>query len=367
MYLDKPLIEHNLLQAIARVNRVYEDRKKCGYVVDYYGVSNFLEEALAIFDRADIGSPMSSIDDIYNLMQDYREAVMKIFYGIDKNDIDALVSVIEPEDKRTEFELSYKKFAETIEQLLPSHVPQEFINDLRWLSYIRAAAKARFSPEDALDISDCGNKVKQIISDNLKALGVIDFIKPISIIDKDFQSKIKKLGSDRARASSMEHAIKHILNVKLDTNPVYYTSLFEKLKKILEDTEKNWLERRMRLEEFIEKEIKTGEENTAKKYDLSREQFAIFEVVREVASKGQEFIVSEKDTEPFKKITADIEKTIKSSYAIDWTTNITKTQNIERALKNMLIANYFKLFKKEGFDKLVARLINLAKIHYGRV
>src|SRR5665811_2017956 len=78
------------------------------------------------------------------------------------------------------------------------------IRDSRWLSYIRAAAKARFSPEDTMDISDCGEKVKQIISDNLKSLGVIDFIKPISIIDKDFQAKIKKLGSDRARASSME-------------------------------------------------------------------------------------------------------------------------------------------------------------------
>ena len=41
MYLDKPLIEHNLLQAIARVNRVYSEKKKCGYIIDYYGVSNF--------------------------------------------------------------------------------------------------------------------------------------------------------------------------------------------------------------------------------------------------------------------------------------------------------------------------------------
>ncbi len=364
MYLDKPLIEHNLLQAIARVNRVYEDRKKCGYVVDYYGVSNFLEEALAIFDRADIGSPMASIDDIYNLMQDYRQTVMKIFYGVGKNDIDALVSVIEPEDKRAEFELSYRRFAETVEQLLPSHVPQEFINDLRWLSYIRAAAKARFSPEDALDISDCGEKVRKIISDNLKALGVIDFIKPISIIDKDFQAKIKKLGSDRARASSMEHAIRHILNVRLDTNPVYYTSLLEKLKKILEETEKNWLERRLQLEKFIESEIKTGEQDSAKRFGLTKEEFAIFEAVREVVSKSKEFVISEEDTELYKKITTDIEKVIKDSYVIDWTTNITKTQNIERTLKNMLIASYFKIFKMDGINKLVPQIINLAKIHY---
>lgn len=367
MYLDKPLIEHNLLQAIARVNRTYNEKKKCGYIVDYYGVSNHLEEALAIFDKADIGSPMSSIEDVYNLMKDFREAVKKIFHGIDKNNIDALVSILEPEDRRAEFELSYKRFAETVEQLLPSHVPQEFINDLRWLSYIRAAAKVRFAPEDALDISDCGEKVKKIISDNLKALGVEDFIKPISIIDKDFESKISKLGSDKAKASSMEHAIRHILTVKLDTNPTYYTSLFEKLKRILEETEQNWLERRLKLKEFIEKEIKTGEENSAKRFNLSRQEFAIFEAVKnEMPKKDIEFIVSESDDiELIKKVTFDIKKTIEKNYVIDWTTNITKTQNLERAIKNMLINNYFKLLKKESIDKLSSQIINLAKIHYG--
>jgi len=369
MYLDKPLIEHNLLQAIARVNRTYDDRKKCGYIVDYYGVSNHLEEALAIFDKADIGSPMSAIKDIYNLMKDYREDVMKIFHGIDKNNVDALVSVIEPEDKRAEFEISYKRFAETVEQLLPSHVPQEFINDLRWLSYIRAAVKARFSPEDVLDISDCGEKVKKIISDNLQALGIEDFIKPISIIDKDFESKISKLGSDKAKASSMEHSIKHILNVRLDRNPVYYTSLFEKLKRIIEETEQNWLERKLRLKEFIEKEIKTGEEDTAKRFNLSKQEFAIFEAVKnELFNKDSGFIVSENnDIELIKKITFDIKKVVESNYVIDWATNITKTQNMERTIKNMLISNYFNKLKMDGVNKLASQIINLAKIHYNLI
>ena len=162
----------------------------------------------------------------------------------------------------------------------------------------------------------------------------------------------------------MEHAIRHILNIRLDTNPVYYTSLFEKLKRILEETEQNWLERRLRLEEFIEKEIKTGEEDTAKRFGLTKEEFAIFEVIREILSKNEAFIVSEEETELFKKITTDIEKAIKGSYVIDWTTNITKTQNIERTVKNMLIGSYFKLFKIGGINKLVPQLINLAKIHY---
>jgi type I restriction enzyme R subunit len=77
MYLDRPLKEHTLLQAIARVNRTSTREverslengeivkeniiKQCGYVVDYYGISNYLEEALAIFDKEELGKPMNSL------------------------------------------------------------------------------------------------------------------------------------------------------------------------------------------------------------------------------------------------------------------------------------------------------------------
>ena len=367
MYLDKPLIEHNLLQAIARVNRVYSEKKKCGYIIDYYGVSNFLDEALSIFNVEDIGSPMTSIDEIVYQMKSYREDVMRIFYGVNKNDIDSLLDVIEPEDKRAAFEIAYKRFAETVEILLPSHVSQEFINDLRWLSYIRAAAKARFSPQDEIDISGCGEKVKKIISDHLKAKGVSLYIKPVTLFDDDFDKLIESISSDKGKAISIEKLIRHTINIKINDNPVYYTSLLEKLKKILDETEQNWLERKNRLKEFVEKDIKTGEENAAKKYCLSKEQFAIFETVREEMSKANEFVVSEENTELIKKIVRDIDNTIKNSYVIDWTTNITKTQSIERSIKNMLISNYYSIFKIEGINRLTYQIINLAKIHYSSI
>jgi len=377
MYLDKPLIEHNLLQAIARVNRVYDNRKKCGYIVDYYGISKHLDEALDIFDKADIGKPMDSIDNVYKLMQDFREAVMNIFAGVDPNDIDALVKVIEPQDRRAEFEIAYQRFAGTIEQLLPSHVPTEYINNLKWLGYIKSAAKARFEPQNALDISDCGEKVKKIISDHLEILNIKEFIEPITLFDEDFEKKLSKIKSDKGKASSMEHAIRHVLNIKLDENPIYYTSLLEKLRRILEETEKNWEERKLRLKEFIEKDLKKGEEEKASELGFGKKEFAIFEVVRkELSRKEEEFIisgneevkyVSDSENEFIKNITFDISNVIKENYVIDWTTNITKTQNLEREIKNFLISNYYKSFKMEGINKLVPKILNLAKIHYATI
>ena len=202
MYLDRPLKEHALLQAIARWIEPAGENKKCGYVVDYYGVSNFLEEALAIFNKEELGTPMRSMDEVYHQMLSYREAVMAIFNGTDKNDLDALVNKIKAEDKRAEFELAYKRFASCMEQILPNHVPTENINDLRWLSYIRAAAKARFEPEKTWIYQIVGRRSKRLYRITWNPEGVKQWIKPITLFDKDFAGKLKSLKSDEAQASN---------------------------------------------------------------------------------------------------------------------------------------------------------------------
>ena len=76
--------------------------------MDYFGISNFLEEALLIFDKEELGQPMQSTDGIYKQMLSYRESVMGMFTGIDKNNLDALVKVLEPEDKGRNLSLHIK-------------------------------------------------------------------------------------------------------------------------------------------------------------------------------------------------------------------------------------------------------------------
>ena len=101
MYLDAPLKEHTLLQAIARVNRPHGDEKKYGLVVDYWGVSAKLQEALAIFSTADVqGALTPSVDELPRLERRHA-AARKFFQRVtDTNDLDACVRVLEPEDVR---------------------------------------------------------------------------------------------------------------------------------------------------------------------------------------------------------------------------------------------------------------------------
>jgi len=381
MYLDRPLKEHNLLQAIARVNRTNIQEiekqtiiKQCGYVVDYYGISNFLEEALAIFDKEELGSPMQSMHDLYKEMLSYREAVINLFKGSDKNNLDELVKVIEPEDKRAEFEIGYKTFQGIVEALLPNHVGTDILNDIKWLSYIRVAAKAKYTPEVALDISDCGEKVKAIITQHLKSLGVQQWIAPMTLFEDDFKQKINTMKSDEAQASAMEHAVKHAIAVRMNDNPVFYTSLLEKLQKLLDETKSDWIKRKKELEEFIERDVKEGTKSQSEILGLDEKEFAFFEVVKKYLLEEEtvndrvgeaiETYIPGKIIELSKEIAKDIKQVVKDNYLIDWVSNPTKTGDIERAIYMLLIKSYNKSITIPVIKQMKQPLLSLAKTHF---
>ena len=110
MYLDAPLKEHTLLQAIARVNRPHGDEKTYGLVVDYWGVSAKLQDALTIFSTTDVqGALTPSVDELPRL-QSRHAAAMRFFQAVaDPNDLNACVQVLEPEDVRAAFDLAFRR------------------------------------------------------------------------------------------------------------------------------------------------------------------------------------------------------------------------------------------------------------------
>ena len=382
MYLDRPLKEHTLLQAIARVNRTCGDNKKCGYVIDYYGVLDFLEEALSIFDKDELGSPMESMNSIYDEMMSYREAVMRIFAGCDKDNIDELVRVLEQEDKRAEFEVAYKKFVGAVEMLMPGNVSKDILNDVKWLSYVRAAAKMRYNPEKKLDISDCGEKVKDIISKHLKSSGVISWISPITLFEADFQIKIEENMSDEAVASTMEHAAKNVINLKMDENPVYFASLFERLMQILEETGRDWAEKKARLKDFIDRELKTGEEEMASDLGLSKKEFAIFETLRKVLEDGnndkisedEEVYISDESIEFAKDFAKEFDEKMKDEWFMtDWSENPTKVSQVQTKIYMFILSKSAKIrevYGNETISKtqiLREQMLKLSKVHYATI
>ncbi|MCC7064642.1 MAG: type I restriction endonuclease subunit R, partial [Planctomycetes bacterium] len=171
MYLDSPLKEHTLLQAIARVNRT-ADRKTYGLIIDYWGVSEALQEALAIFAPADIQGAMTPKGDELPRLQTRHAAAMRFFVRVkDKDDLDVCVAVLEPEDIRAEFDQAFKRFAQSLDMMLPDPRALPYNRDMKWLGKIRSAAASKYRDEK-LDVSDCGAKVRQLIEDAVIADGI---------------------------------------------------------------------------------------------------------------------------------------------------------------------------------------------------
>jgi type I restriction enzyme R subunit len=92
-----------------------------------------------------------------------------------------------------------------------------YANDARWLGKIRATAAARYR-DDKLDISDCGAKVRKLIEEAVVAEGIQILVKQVSLFTPEFDDRLKSLKTEDARASEMEHAIRHEIHVKLDEN-----------------------------------------------------------------------------------------------------------------------------------------------------
>lgn len=380
MYLDRPLKDHNLLQAIARVNRTCGAKKKCGYIVDYYGISDRLQEALAIFDTADIGTPMTSISELYSQMDAFYRAAMSIFQGISRDDLDALVKLIEPENKRAEFETAYKRFATSVERILPQKIEIKYLNDLRWLAYIRIAAKARYEGDTKLDISDCGEKVKKIISDHIQSDGIKQWIEPVTLFDEDFREKLDGIKSKESIASAMEHAARRAITAKFDENPRHYTNLLEKLKQILAETEGEWDARRKKLEELHE-EIRSGENSEAQKLGFDRREYALYSTIKDRLERDGR--IDERVADPYasdsgeevkslycnvlaRDMTMDFQYTIQKTAVVDWVGNPTKVNNVEVGLFRLMNSKYHRALPLGERKALVSEILNLARNHYAR-
>ena len=277
MYLDQPLKEHGLLQAIARVNRPLGDEKTYGLVVDYWGVSAKLQDALAIFSTTDVqGALTPNVDELPRL-QSRHAAAMKFFQSVaDTNDLDACVRVLEPEDVRAEFDLAFRRFSQSMDMLLPDQRALRYHADLRWLGKIRGTARARYR-DDRLDLSGCGEKVRKLIADAVIADGIEILVKEVQLFSQEFDEKVEALATDDAKASEMEHAIRHEINVRVEENPVFYQSLRERLEEIIEQRRQERLDaaQQLSLLNSLREELK-GEQSQAEEMELDARGFAIY-------------------------------------------------------------------------------------------
>ena len=385
LYLDRPLREHGLLQAIARVNRRFSHRqdgveteKTHGLVVDYHGVSQDLEEALSSFDWPDVQDSMQELDDDpATVIEAAAVRAESHFKGRDLSDTWACVAVFAP-DAATEgnfkadlferFNADYRQFSRLMDRFLPDPRTIPYVDRLARLTEIRAYVRAQFLREDAgVDWTDIGAKVKKLVDERISAK-VQEMMKPVSVLDQDFEQKIACLPHDEARASVMEHAIRAQIHDRLDGNPAFYERLSQRLARIIEEMRTQLIDAAEGCRRMSElRQEMQSEADIAASHGLSPVSFAIYELLDEFPDRpGQERLSREEQSsyraefdDETKSLALRVEDLITVHKVVDWQSNPDAQRVMRRDIKRELrpVGGY----TEEQLDELANRIVELAR------
>jgi type I restriction enzyme R subunit len=297
MYLDRKIVAHDLLQAIARVNRT-SGRKKCGYVVDYVGVARHLEEALADYDGEDIEGALINISVELPKLLDRRARAVAVFTDRGVTDlqgqVEVCVELLADLKIRADFINKLRSFYETLGLLEHRpEVPGDVFRDAKLLGFINKVA-ANLYRDPALNLFGVAEKVKALINAHISARGVDPKIPPTAITDAEFEIVLQAAGSSRARAAHMQHAARYHIIGFSNQNPAYARKMSERLEEILQRFKDDWnaLERELRT--FID-ELRQGDRNDFPDLD-PKVQVPFVRLVLEACSKGRELTEAQRKT-----------------------------------------------------------------------
>ena len=167
-----------------------------------------------------------------------------------------------------------------MDRFLPDPGALHYVDRLRRLTEVRAYVRAHFLGEDAaVNWTEIGVKVKKLVDERISA-EVRELMKPVSILDQEFDQKIAALPHDDARASIMEHAIRAQIHERLASNPVFYERLSAQLAKVIEDLRNRVIDSAEACKYFaaIRNEIRS-EADFAAEHGLSPVSFAIYQLI----------------------------------------------------------------------------------------
>jgi type I restriction enzyme R subunit len=358
MYLDKPLREHSLLQAIARVNRPFEE-KTHGLIVDYYGVSDELKEALAMFSSKDVERAMVPVEDKQPELEAAHNKAKSFFEDLDE--VEQCVQSLEPDDRRIEFKNAFKRFSQLMDIVMPDPMANRYREDLDRLSTIYGKAKERYRDE-TMNLEGAGAKVRKLIQNHISSQGIeVLNPEPVSIMDEvEFDARLEDLESDEARASEMQNAIEHEINVRFDEDPVQYGSLRERLEELIEEYREGRLSERETIEELrtLMEEIRSRDKAARSKGLRDETDLSFYHAVEEVLDEhdaGEQDLV---------ELTADLVGTVEEFVTkVEWKERTHLQNTMRKEVTRELYRSEIGLAAEERRE-LTNRVIELARAHY---
>lgn len=271
MYLCKKLKEHTLLQAIARVNRVYPG-KDYGFIIDYAGIMEELQLAMEnysgdedAFDPEDLAGTFTNISEEIHKLSRFHTDVLDIFKSIKNQlNIDEYVVFLSDQAIREEFYNKFNLFARVLKVALssidfhketPKAIIQQYKDDLKKFAGIRVAANSVYL--DKISFLQYEKQLQKLLDQHVITEEVIRLVEPLDILDTEsFDQEVEKLIGPRAKAEKIAAATSKYLSVNMDSDPI----LFRKLSELISETIAQMRANRMSELEALQKlkDIKTA-------------------------------------------------------------------------------------------------------------
>lgn len=371
MYLDRVIVAHNLLQAIARVNRVGPEGKDKGFVVDYVGVGHHLKRALDTYTEKELQEIIDCISDgdaeLNELIKAHQDIwnFLKVYGLEDLSDSDAFFDVFYDEDIRFEYIKLYNTLTSCFNTVLPRKEALEFFNDWKAFTEINALANKHFR-DGRFSMKGIPPKLRAIADEYLISKGIEQQVAPISIIADDFFDNVKTKKRTKTKAAEVEHAIRHFINLNIDEDPELFASFAKALEEILQNFKGNWKLIYEELEKLREK-IKNREKEET--YGLDRKkQMPFFRIFKAELFDNRE--LSEDEIARNVNLTQHIFNLITTEIKLTGFWDSTPAQlKLKAELQKMLLSPEFKdlpnIITKR--NEIISRLMELAKTNHFKI
>jgi type I restriction enzyme R subunit len=378
MYLDRKLREHGLLQAIARVNRVYAGKDR-GYIVDYIGIANHLSQALQIYagdDEAlqDVMRTMTDINGEIPVLEGRYRRIVQFFGDLGVPEIDGYlrqtiadiahtyavleqaVDTLEDVRPRAEFDTLLDFFLQSLNIVLPHPAADDYKIPAKRLGFLARRARDRYQDTSVGNLAKAGAKVRQLINEHLVSQGIDPKIPPLDLLDPDFMAKVQAHERPRAKASEMEHAIRRHCKIKFNQDPVFYGKLVEKLEALIQRYENDWDALYQALLD-LQAEAATGRRAEATP-GVPAEQQPYYDLLAQLAfSDG----VPEDDRVKFKALTAEVCRIIGGYTGIvSFWENRFQVGRLRGDLSQAVLYSGIEAMYA-GYENIVAELVTLAR------
>lgn len=251
MYLDRPLKEHSLLQAIARTNRVDIPQKRNGLIVDYIGVSKKLDEALSSYRSEDVHNAMTDVEALRSALRAAHTEVMALMTGIrrktgdERSEYYALIAALGTEDAWFTYRRKAKAFIAAYETLSPDPAVLVYQSDLKWVaSFIRVATQ-HFEKRESLDHIGFSAKIRDMLEQHLEVTGLSTVCKLRKITDPEFWNDFEEKQTPidlKTAAIRKSTELKKITSEKVQTNPHRYGPFSERVLEIIKRYDKGLID-----------------------------------------------------------------------------------------------------------------------------